>query len=138
MFYICLIVTDCYLRPECPCSLELKAKRGLVRIVRVTHQKQAFKPNSEADRQMVGFQLGQQYKADHLSINKGSALPFIVSTNHSPGKSSKLHLKCWRNITSDFAEFCIRQKDILDIFFLYTEIYCCVSDICLVPYTFKS
>lgn len=65
---------------------------------------------------MVIFHVGQQYKVKHFGINKGSALPFSVSDNHSPGKSSKFHLKSWGNITSDFGEICIRQLN-LDIFF---------------------
>lgn len=65
---------------------------------------------------MVIFQLGQQYKVEHLGINKGTTLPFFVSANHSPGKSSKFHLKSWGNITSNFGEICMRQIN-LDIYF---------------------
>lgn len=42
--------------------------------------------------------------------HKGSAMSSFVSPNHSPGKSSKFHLKSWGDITSDFDEICIRQN----------------------------
>lgn len=76
----------------------------------------AFNPDLGADKQMVVFHLGQQYKVEHFGINEGSALPFFVSANHSPGKSSKF--PSWGNITGGFGEICIRQVN-LDFFFTY-------------------